>query len=29
MSFYNDRNFKERLLMRPFNIYLDLKLAED
>jgi len=27
-SFYKEMNFKEKILLRPLNIYLNLKLSE-
>lgn len=29
LAFYDEANFVEKILIRPFNIYLNLKLAED
>lgn len=28
LSFYNDANFNEKILIRPFNIYFNLTLSE-
>lgn len=28
MAFYNENNFKEKILIRPFNIYFSLQLTD-